>query len=146
VCVCVCVCVYYHITFIITVIITVFRDIRPRKFLYFNVKASSWPVRNKYMPTVLCTGGSCSTSTVLAPVHYQKLSSACSMHMEDEECTQNGNQKVWTRPHGKQTLKHFEDLECETVEWMHMVLEGVQWWCTRNTVVNLQSPQKTGIK
>jgi hypothetical protein len=29
---------------------------------------------------------------------------------------------------------------------MHVVLEGVEWWCTRNTVMNLQSPQKTGIK
>jgi hypothetical protein len=33
------------------------------------------------------------------------------MHMEDEECTQNGNQKFWTRPRGKQSLKHFEVLE-----------------------------------
>jgi hypothetical protein len=41
--------------------------------------------------------------------------------------------------------RRLEELDCETVEWMHVVLEAVQRWCTRNTVINLQSPQKTGI-
>jgi hypothetical protein len=38
---------------------------------------------------------------------------------------------------------NLKDIGCESMGWIHLTQDGVQWWDPVNIAVNLRVPQKT---
>jgi hypothetical protein len=48
------------------------------------------------------------------------------------------------RSRGDNIKMDFGEIECESVEWMHLTQDRDQWRAVVNTVMNLQVPLKVG--